>query len=259
MPQRKHIVVTGAAGRVGRVLVGGLRETYDLAGLDRHRAHNLTDHRVSITRVRQNRLVRLLTGADALIHLAADPSLTASWRSVLWTNVLGTRNLLEAAHRAGVPRVVFASSNAVTSGYERDEPWASVVAGRYDGLDSATFPRIRPDMPVRPANPYGVSKVFGEAACRYYSDRYGMSTICVRIGTVTPDGRPTNARSYATLLTHADLVRLATACIEAPDDVKFAVLYGVSANTWRLYDLAGADIVGYVPQDDAETWRPAAP
>jgi uronate dehydrogenase len=152
--------------------------------------------------------------------------------------------------------VIFASSNAVTAGYEKDEPWLSVIAGRYGGLDPAQLPRISTTSPLRPTGPYAVSKAFGEAACRYYSDAFGLSTICMRIGSVNADNRPHQLRDYATWLSNGDLAGLMVAAIEAPADVGFCVFYGVSANTWRMFDLSEAEAaIGFRPADNAETWR----
>ena len=80
--------------------------------------------------------------------------------------------------------------------------------------------------------------------------------LCLRIGTVNRDDRPANARQFATLLTHRDLVQLVRRCLQAPEELAFGVYYGVSANTWRFWDLEdAARELGYVPEDDAERWR----
>ena len=111
-------------------------------------------------------------------------------------------------------------------------------------------------MPIRPDGPYGIGKAFGEAAGRYYSDVHGLSVICLRIGTLNRESRPTSVRHFATLLTHRDLVQLVRRCIDAPDDLRFAIFYGVSDNKWRFWDISNArDLIGYAPQDDAERWR----
>jgi hypothetical protein len=152
--------------------------------------------------------------------------------------------------------VVYASSNHVVGMYERDEPYASVVAGRYDGLDPALVPRLDASVPVRPDSLYGVGKAFGEAAARFYAEEHGLSVICLRIGTVTKRDRPVKPRDFATLLTHRDLVHLVDRCLSAPDSCRFAIVYGVSANTWRLWDIdAARDAIGYQPRDNAENWR----
>jgi len=171
-------------------------------------------------------------------------------------NLAAAIGTLEAARRAGVARVVLASSNHVTGLYERDEPYASVLAGRYEGLDPEAVPRLHAHSPIRPDGFYAVGKSGAEAAARYYAEEYGLSVICLRIGTVNRDDRPRNPREYATLLTHRDLVQLVRRCLEAPHEVGFGVFYGVSRNTWRIWDIGeAAAVLGYEPLDDAESFR----
>ena len=149
-------------------------------------------------------------------------------------------------------RVIFASSNHATGMYEKDHPYSAIVAGRYEGLDPTTIPYITTRMPIRPDGPYGIGKAFGEASGRYYSDEHGLSVICIRIGTVNKEPLPTNERRRATLLSHRDLVQLVSRCIDAPDDLRFSIFYGVSANKWRFWDIADSrSAIGYEPQDDA--------
>jgi nucleoside-diphosphate-sugar epimerase len=247
------VLVTGAAGLIGRVLVEALSDEYVVHGLDARRSPEIE----WVRDMRElHRVVPAFAGIDALVDLAADASVSASWESVRLNNIPATVNAFEAAVRAGVKRVVFASSNHVIGMYEENEPYASIVAGRYEGLDPTTVPRLTTEVPLRPDGPYGVGKAFGEAAARYYSDAHDLSVICLRIGTVNDLDRPANPRHYATLLTRRDLVHLVRCCLDAPDSLRFAVFYGVSANTWRFWDIDDArDRIGYTPEDDAELWR----
>jgi len=247
-----RIVVTGAAGRVGSALTAGLRDSYDVLGVDRRAVKDGRWRRVDATRLRP--LVRAFSGAEVVVDLAADPRLGAPWRSAYRNNIRATRNVLEAAKLAGVRRVIYASSNAVCAGYETEEPWASVVVGRYAGLNPAELPKITTSMPVRPSGPYALSKVFGEAACRYYADYHGLSTVCLRLGSVRND-RPPDIRGFATLLTHGDLRRLVHCAIQAKD-LRYALAFGVSANRWGIWSLDEAHtLLGYEPLDNAESWR----
>ena len=139
----------------------------------------------------------------------------------------------------------------MTGGYEREPPYSAIVAGDYDGLDPDWLPLVGTNRPVRPDGPYALGKILGEAAARWCSDAFGLSTICLRIGTVNAEDRPLDPRHFATLLTHADLLRLVEAALTV--DVPFAVCYGVSRNTWRFWDISNE--IGYEPQDDAERYR----
>lgn len=249
-----RIAITGAAGMVGRLLTSELERDYDVRKVDRAWRSGPFRRRQDTRRVAF--VEQAFAGAQTVIDLAADPRTEAPWESVTKGNIPATLGAFEAARRAHVRRVIFASSNHVTGLYERDEPYASICAGRYEDLDRSAIPKITSSFPIRPDNPYGVGKAAAEAAARFYTEEFGLSVICLRIGTVYRDNRPKSQRGFATILTHDDLYRLVRACITAPPEVRFGILYGVSANTWRFWDIEeGRQLVGYEPADDAEQWR----
>jgi uronate dehydrogenase len=142
-------------------------------------------------------------------------------------------NTLDSACRHGVKRFVFASSHHAVGYYRRAE--------KIDGT-----------VPPRPDSRYGAAKVFGEALCRLYADKYGMSTLCLRIGSFQP--RPLNPRMISTWVSHRDMVQLTRVCLEAPLDVHFEVVYGVSGNDRSLWDNAAAERLGYKPEDNGEDY-----
>ena len=253
MPDAGTVVVTGVAGLIGGVLRRLLPGGWQLSGVDLRPAPDVPTLLADVTHTEA--LLPAFRDACAVVHLAANPSHTASWEEVVRPNILGTRAVFEAARRAGVPKLVFASSNHVTGLYENDEPYRSIVAGRYEGLEPGRVPLITHAAPLRPDGPYGVSKAFGEALGRYYAEAFGMEVLCLRIGTVNAQDRPLEVRHYATLLTHRDLAALVDACLRA-EGVPFDIFYGVSANTWRFWDVAHArEVLGWEPQDDAERFR----
>jgi nucleoside-diphosphate-sugar epimerase len=250
---RPGVLVTGAGGTIGRVLRAGLRDSYALRTVDQVPGTGID----LVADVRQfKRMAAACAGASAVVDLAANSRVDTSWAAVKENNISAAVTMLEAAHCAGVGRVVLASSNHVTGMYERDEPYASLLAGRSDGFDPVTLRRIRADWPVRPDSFYAIGKCVAEMAGRYYTEEHGLSVICLRLGTVNEQDRPRNPREYATLLTHRDLVQLVRRCLEAPLDLRFAVFYGVSRNTWRIWDIEDAgSALGYAPVDDAERFR----
>jgi nucleoside-diphosphate-sugar epimerase len=248
-PTPRRILITGAAGLAGTVLMHGLGGRYDVVGVDRTIRRPPNVRRRNLARSRG--LAGIFAGADAVVDLAGLSGPRTEWKDVRRNNLRATLNVLEAARRAGVRRYVFASSNHVTGGYEREPPYSAIVAGDYEGLDPDWLPLVGTNRPVRPDGPYALGKVLGEAAARWYSDAYGLSAVCLRIGTVNAEDRPLEPRHFATLLTHADLLRLVEAALTA--DVHFAVCYGVSRNTWRFWDISNE--IGYEPQDDAERYR----
>jgi uronate dehydrogenase len=156
-----------------------------------------------------------------------------------------------------VARVIFASSGATVSGYERDEPYRSLVAGHY--ADLRGWPMLTHESPVRPAAVYGASKVWGEALARQYADVHGLSMICVRIGRVKADDRPTSPRDFSVWCSQRDVCRMIELAIEAPASVRFEIVFALSNNRWSYRDLDHARaVLGFVPLDVAEDHRPVA-
>jgi nucleoside-diphosphate-sugar epimerase len=238
---------------IGGILWEGLGDRHSLSGLDRK-----PDRRRGVQRgdVRRPRSIgRAFENVDAVVDLATSPSVDLPWKDVQ-EDMEGRLNVLEAAVAHRVSRYVFASSNHVTGMYEFDPPYSAIVAGDYDGLDPTSIRLIASDWPIRPDSGYGVGKAFAEAAARHHADRHGLSCICLRIGTVRADDRPAEPRHFATLLSHDDLVRLVECALEAPPELRFGIYYGVSANTWRFWDVANArEEIGFEPADDTERFR----
>ncbi len=248
-------MVTGAAGRIGNILWERLGEEWNLAGID---LRSTPDPRIVEADMLDLDVVSgLMAGVDAVVHLGARSHPSTTWKELREPNIEGTRAVLEAARQAGLRRVVFASSNHVTGMYEHDMPFKAILGGDRAGLDPGRLDRITHEWPIRPDSPYGISKAFGEALGRYYAEVFGLEVICVRIGTVNRENRPRSPRERATLLTHADLAALIDACLRV-ERVPYSVLYGVSANTWRIWDLeAPRRVLGWVPRENAEELRMA--
>ena len=169
-----------------------------------------------------------IRGSEAVVHLGGMTS-DAPWPSRAATNIDGTYNVLRAAATSGVRRVVFASSHHVLGYHRRD---SSI---------------LRNDPEPRPDSLYAVTKVAGEALGRMFSDKYGLSVISVRLGSVVP--HPTEDRHSTTWLSRDDLVALVDACLQA--DVAYAVVNGISSNTGSPLDLTAGSAIGYRPRDDA--------
>jgi uronate dehydrogenase len=109
-------------------------------------------------------------------------------------------------------------------------------------------------MPVRPDGYYGISKAFGENLSRFYFDRYGIETVCLRIGSSFPE--PRDRRMLATWLSYDDLERLVVASLTTPK-AGHTIIYGVSDNTTSWWDNTPARHIGYQPQDSSERFRAA--
>lgn len=226
-----RVLLTGAAGQIGTCLREGLRPIADeLVVTDVRPLEPVGRERfVRVDLVDRDALLALADGMDTIVHLGAVPT-EAAFDELLGPNLVGTFNVFEAARRAGVPRVVFASSNHATGFY----PTAQMLTG---------------DEPPRPDTLYGVTKVYGEALGRLYADKFGLDVVAVRVGTFAE--RPLERRHLATWLSPGDAVRLFRACLTAPAP-GFRIVYGVSANTRLHWDATPARALGYEPQDDAE-------
>lgn len=253
-PDRARVLITGSAGTIGTVLKRELADRYDLTGVDLNEVPGPGKHCGDITD--QGVLEGVLSGGETVVHLAATSSSVRIDTGYLGRQFVMTKTLYEAALRQGVKRVIFASSNQVTGGYEMCAPYSAIVKGDYGGLEPSDIPLITIGLPPHPRTAYAVGKVWGEAAGRRYSAKYGLSVICLRIGTFKVDSRPTHVRQLATLLTPPDLVQLVSRCVDAPESVRYAVFYGVSDNTWRFWEISDAErLVGYRPRDNAEHFR----
>lgn len=246
------VLVTGMSGLIGSAVRKRLESRYQLRALNRSRMEGVPWHQADIADLAA--IQPAFQGVDVVVHLAAIAGGAAPWEQVLNHNIVGTYNVFEAARRAGVKRVVYASSGATVSACERDEPWASLVAGRHDRL--TTWPMLTHETPVRPAALYGVSKVFGEALARHYTDAYGMSMIGLRIGAVNAEDRPTAPRQFSVWLSQRDVVQAIDRAIAAPESLRFAVCFLTSDNKWGYRDLTHARaVLGYEPLDRAEDYR----
>ncbi|MCY4372856.1 MAG: NAD-dependent epimerase/dehydratase family protein, partial [Spirochaetaceae bacterium] len=130
--------------------------------------------------------------------------------------------------------------------------YRALVEARWDDVP-APRPAVTADHPVRPNGLYAATKVFGEALARDYADSHALSMICLRIGRVLPGDKPRDPREAAVYLSHRDAVQAIERCIDAPDDLRFAILFAVSANRGGYRDLEAARrLIGYVPQDGAD-------
>jgi uronate dehydrogenase len=230
----RRILLTGAAGRIGSVLREGMRDGLEELRLsDRDPVEPVpgtSETFAPANLLHLQEVARAVEGIDAIVHLGGHPD-EAPFGELVGPNVSGTFNIFESARRAGVPRIVYASSNHVTGFYPPEE-------------------RLVGDEPVRPDSLYGVTKVFGEAVGRFYADKFDLQVIAVRIGSF--EAQPQEQRHLSTWLSHGDAVRLFKACL-SPVEISFLTVYGVSANTrswWR--PSAGAKVIGYEPEDNAE-------
>jgi nucleoside-diphosphate-sugar epimerase len=200
------VLLTGIAGFIGSHLAEHLvREGWSVRGVDaftdtyapRQKRANLAPlsrspaAEVVVADLARDELIGLLDGVDAVVHLAGEPGVPASWGTAFATyverNVIATQRLLEAATTVGVTRFVYASSSSVYGPEDR--------------------PLVESALP-RPLSPYGASKLAAEVLVGAYAQQRGLSTVSLRYFSVFgPRQRPDMAthRFIEALLDRAPL------------------------------------------------------
>lgn len=229
----QRIVLTGAAGKLGSLLRPMLRSLCpellltDIGALPQPPQSN--ERFVPCDLADSATLGALLQGAAVVVHMGG-VSHEAPFAAIQQANLQGCFNVYDRALAAGVPRIVLASSNHVTGFYE--------VQTLVDA-----------DMPVRPDSLYGVSKCYAEALARYYHDRHGIQSVCLRIGSCSE--YPASLRALSAWISPRDMISLVRCAIQTPQP-GFALVWGVSANAARWWGKDDAARIGYQPLDHAE-------
>lgn len=230
-----RLLLTGAAGGLGKVLrqrlgsMTSILRVSDVADLGEAAPHeetvrcDLGDH---------DAMLALLDGVDAVVHLGG-MSIDGPFEPILNANIRGAYNLYEGARLKGVSRIVFASSNHVVGFHKQT-----------DRLDATAA--------MRPDGNYGVSKAFGELLSRFYFDRYGIETVCMRIGSSFP--KAIDHRMMSTWLSYDDLTELIRCSLFTPN-VGHTVVYAASDNTPSWWDNRHAAHLGWSPKDSSDPFR----
>ncbi len=224
------MVVTGAAGGIGRGIAPLLPGTWRVTATDLHPVDGMVS--LDVTDVGACRAA--FDGADAVVHLAADPDPRAGWESLLPTNVVGAYAVAQAAADAGVRRLVLASSLQALSA-------------------APGHTQLRPGDAPRPADLYGATKAWAEALGSWVAATSATTVVALRIGWFFPERPPSDVvpRERSAWLSPRDAAALVRASVEAEVD-GFVVVNGTSANRYRRAELAETTAaIGYEPVDDA--------
>jgi nucleoside-diphosphate-sugar epimerase len=241
--ERRRVVVTGAAGGLGRLARAHLEKAgrYDLVLLDVDPGDDAAIGKADLSRFSDD-WVALFEGARVVVHLAADARPWAPWSSIAGNNVQATINVYRAARHHRVERVVFTSSLQTMEGYRfGDGPIGS-------------------DTDPRPTTLYAVSKLVGEMIARQHFDQFGLSSVCLRVG-FAPGTPPTAAQARqpwaaSKWLSPNDFCQAIEAAVSR-DDVGFAILPLTSKNAGMRWDLSETErILGYAPRDGLAMPRP---
>jgi uronate dehydrogenase len=230
-----RLLLTGAAGGLGKVLRQRLKPFCATLRLSDIADLGIAESQEELVRcdLADAKMVdALLAGVDAVVHMGG-VSVEGPWEPILRANIMGAHNLYESARRHGVKRVVFASSNHAIGFYPQKQA-------------------IGTDISLRPDGNYGISKAFGENLSRFYFDRYGIETVCLRIGSSFPE--PRDRRMLITWLSYDDMVELVRCSLFAPK-AGHSIVYGVSDNRDKWWDNSAAAHLGFVPKDSSERFR----
>ncbi|HJQ44882.1 MAG TPA: NAD-dependent epimerase/dehydratase family protein [Amycolatopsis sp.] len=166
------VVITGGAGFIGANLCRTLAEQHDVVVLDdlsTGSVANLAGVEVDLrvgSVLEADHVRRVCVGADAIVHLAAVPSVPRSLENPRRShdvNVTGTVAVLDAAREVGAHLVVASSSSVYGS--------------------NRTLPKTE-DLVCRPTSPYGVSKLAAESYAIAYQSSFGLETVAFRFFNV---------------------------------------------------------------------------
>jgi uronate dehydrogenase len=235
------ILVTGSSGRVGRAVVRELSARgKTVRGFDRVPTPGLADSQVGDLSD-ADAVRRAMAGVHTLIHLAATPDDADFLTELVPNNIVGVYHVLTEAERAGVRRAVLASSSQVVWYQRPVGPWP-----------------VRVDDPPTPRHWYAAAKVFLEAAGRAFVEAGRLpSAIAVRLSWCPRTRAQVDeiaASDWAKdgYFSPGDAGRFFACCVDAPDSLKFAVVFGASKplSGVERVDLEPARrLLGYEPQD----------
>ncbi len=253
-----NVGITGAAGHIGATLTEGLPSSYHLTLFynkreikpefaDKHKT-------VKINFSKAEQVQGAFEGLDAVVHLAAEPKTEAGWESVLPNNIIAVYNVFEEAVRAGVLKIIFASTNHTQHDHAGKTPMT------IDRFFIPTVGSVKLSDPPAPDSYYGISKLFGENMGWYYSRRCGIQFISLRIGSTFPQDDPSiwkgterEDHARAIFLSKRDCVGAFARALAVNAD--FLLAYAISNNDRRWFDLTETkEKLGFYPEDNAEDY-----
>ena len=247
------VLVTGSLGLIGSNVIPGLAARYDLKLSDIHEGEVGGRLVESLDITDYESVLRASRGVDAILHLAIASERTfvtdrdrfhagdgeeyLRFNEVsIDTNVRGTYHIYEAARQNKVASVIYGSSLTVFMG-------------------APAYENVHDNLPPRPSNFYGVTKLWGETLGEYFARRHGLRVCCLRLGT--PHPHPQLAQfpqwldgpvSHRTFVTFCDIENSMIAALEAKSPV-FGAYMIVSASRTSIFDVSGAAEIGWQPSD----------
>ena len=218
---KKKILITGAGGRVGSIICPELSELYDLRFFDTKKLKSTKNEEIFIGNILDIKsLQSAMEDIDVVIHLAAISDEDDFVNKILPINIQGTYNVLESAKNSKVKKVILASTMQTIWNYPNNKV-------------------ITTNMPSRPFNIYACSKLFGENLGRYYSEKFGISVICLRIGYMLPYGHEwlEDSEKKKSWISPKDLIQIINKCIDN-ENLKYEIFFAISENENAYLDIS---------------------
>jgi len=236
----KRILVTGAAGSIGKTVCSAWKENsnYALTCCDIRMSKDVS-YPIEFADFRDyNRMKKLCLDQDILLHLAYISQKHLGKEQCETSDISANIALFEAARESGIQRIIFASTNHVTGVNERSVP-----------VKLSTGDQFRPD------SWYGAMKGMAEIAGRYLVDHSDMTFFSIRIGTFNGKNQADSVRTCSTLLSPRDCIQLFSCAVDYTGPQKYLITYGTSGN-FSSHQLGYLDIseainvLGYRPEDN---------
>ena len=231
----KKVLITGASGHLGGMLFNSLAKLgyKNLVGTDLRRQNIKKNQNFILANLKNFKTtVKITKHIHSIVHFGAIP-IEDTQQNILHNNIIGTYNLFEAARINKVKRIIFASSNHAIGFHRR--------TSRLNELSTQ-----------RPDSHYGLSKAFGEDLSRLYADKFGIKSMCIRIGSCLKI--PEDRRHLSTWISYEDLTQLVDIGIKHKS-IHHEIVYGASRNKQSWWNNSKAYKLGYKPKDSADRFN----
>ena len=235
-----RVIITGAAGKIGQILISCLSNQYNVVGIDRKEGKNVVALDILTS---QEKISQLIQEGDIIIHLAWDVREAGTALSpILEDNKRMAETMFDLALSQKARRFILASSVHVMFGH---------FGYRHPGIvehheDLHRSNKIKTKENFYPLGAYGASKVYLEELGHAYASR-GLQVIAVRFGHVTSDN---NYGEYPFWLSHPDCCQFIEKCITAKNLPNFSTYFATSDNACNPFDISSSGLeLGYQPKD----------
>jgi len=241
---RSRVLVTGAAGRLGRTVSSLLHdEGFELLATDIVDAEDLPYRFVQADLLDHERVLELLEDIDVLVHLGNHPGIGGRAPQLVFNdNVSMNENMFQGAAERGVAKIVFASTLQQIGSHIDPRTVINEPSRPSYPLDET----MTPD----PSNVYALSKTVSEVMLRYYAERCGIDCVALRFPLLhhsedrvrvnSGEERPDDVLEGFTGLSYEDAARLALAVVRTDLPGYRVYMPGVAH---RHRDLALADLI----------------